>query len=245
MNDEHAGETLVSSGAAAHDVSREVLRLEETLGYRFQTPDWFEQARTHASALDEGGLRSSERLEFLGDAVLDLVVSDLLLEAYPRANEGTLSRYRAGLVDQASLARLATEIGLGEYLRLGRGEERSGGREKRSILADAYEATIGAVFLDGGYTEARRVVARHFEAAIAAAAVHGSRDAKTALQEICQRIHRQTPIYRVVEESGPDHAREFVVAAFLGDVELAQGRGRSKRVAEQEAAGVALAEMSE
>lgn len=221
--------------------THELRRLEDALGYRFRSEELLEQALVHASALDEGGLRCAERLEFLGDAVLDLVVSEQLLQVYPTADEGTLSRYRAGLVNTESFAEMAAKLELGAYLRLGKGEARSGGRQKPTILTDAYEALIGAVFLDGGYEEARRVIRHHFDDVIASVASRASRDAKTELQELLHKRVGDAPSYRVVEESGPAHAREFVVEAVLGDTVLARGHGRSKRAAEQAAARSALA----
>lgn len=228
------------SAAEAKLPVEELHPLETILGYVFRTPEWLERALTHTSAIGEGDLRSAERLEFLGDAVVSLVLSEALLERYPDADEGRLSRYRASLVRGESFATMAESIGLGEHLRLGKGELNSGGRGKRSILADAYEALLGAVFLDGGYAEAKKVVLTHFAADLSAVAVRGPRDAKSELQE---RMHREvgaTPIYRVVEERGPAHAREFVVEAVLGDRVLARGRGPSKRKAAQEAASLAL-----
>ena len=213
---------------------------EQALGYSFRNVERLEQALTHASALDEREPRTSERLEFLGDAVVDLVVSEVLLHTYPERDEGKLSKYRAALVNEASFAEMAQRIGLAEHLRLGKGEEKSGGRQKESILADGFEAVMGAVFLDGGYEAARWVVGRLFANEIEGVADRSTVDPKTSLQELCQRRCRSTPVYRVVHEEGPDHARAFVVEAVLGEVVLATGRGRSKRVAEQAAAYEAL-----
>lgn len=214
--------------------------LEQRLDYHFRDPERLEQALTHASALDGRMLRVSERLEFLGDAVMGLVVSELLLRAYPRHDEGRLSKYRAALVNTANFATVAQSVGLDEHLRLGKGEEKTGGRRKESILADAFEAVMGAIFLDGGYEAVRRVIAVHFSDQVDAVAARGTTDAKTELQELCQDAYRETPVYRVIAEEGPDHAREFVVEAVLGENVLAQGRGRSKRAAEQAAALAAL-----
>jgi len=216
--------------------------LEERLGHRFTDRSWLQRALTHSSAIDAGGPRLSERLEFLGDAVLDLAVSEMLLQEYPVADEGKLSRYRASLVNEDSFATMAESLGLGSHLNLSKGEERSGGRRKPSILADAYEATLGAVFLDGGYAAASHVVRIHFAELIADVESRRTIDAKTALQERCQQARRTTPFYRVIEEAGPDHAREFVVEVVLDTTVLASGRGRSKRAAEQAAARAVLAD---
>lgn len=225
---------------APSPVPGELHPLEAILGYVFRAPEWLERALTHTSAIGEGDLRSAQRLEFLGDAVVSLVLSEALVQRYPDIDEGRLSRYRASLVRGESFAAMAESIGLGAHLRLGKGELNSGGRSKRSILADAYEALLGAVFLDGGYAEAQKVVLAHFAADLESVAERGRRDAKTELQE---RLHREvgaTPVYRVVEECGPAHAREFVVEVVLGDRVLARGRGPSKRAAAQEAASLAL-----
>lgn len=210
--------------------------LEQRLGYVFRDPHNLIAALTHSSAGNVSHPRVSERLEFLGDAVLGLVLSDLLLEHYPAHNEGQLSKFRAALVSTTSFAAKARELRLNEHVTLGKGEEKTGGREKASILAAMYESVMGAIFIEGGYGRVREVVAQHFGEAITEVAVLESTDPKTELQELCQQLYRITPVYRVVEEVGPDHARRFVVDVLLGETVLARGEGGSKRSAEQDAA---------
>jgi len=214
--------------------------LEDRLGYHFQDPANLNAALTHSSAAEIAGPRPSERLEFLGDAVLGLVFSDLLIARYPECDEGRLSRYRAALVRTSSFAAKARELRLNECLTLGRGEERTGGREKSSILAAVYEAVMGAIFAESGYEQVKLAVSRHFGEAIDRVGQLATIDSKTELQECLQRTHRTTPAYRVVREEGPDHARWFVVEVLLGEVVLASGEGVSKRRAEQAAALLAL-----
>lgn len=214
--------------------------LEERLGYQFRDPDNLVAALTHASAAEGALPRASERLEFLGDAVLGLVFSELLIGCYPECDEGRLSKFRAALVRTSSFAAKARELGLNRCLMLGRGEERTGGREKPSILAAAYEAVIGAVFVESGYDAVKHIVLRHFGDALARVGDLATIDPKTELQERCQQIHRLVPAYHVVRQEGPDHARWFVVEVLLGEAVLARGEGASKRNAEQDAARHAL-----
>jgi ribonuclease-3 len=214
--------------------------LEDRLGYEFRDRSLLDAALTHASAMPPGIVRAGERLEFLGDAVLALVTADLLLKAFAGANEGELSKRRAQLVRTSTLAAKARELGLDEEIRLGRGEDRSGGREKASILAACYEALIGAVFLDGGLGHAHAVVARHFAPEIAGSGrALASQDWKTLLQERTQAAARVVPEYRVIEEKGPAHARQFTAEVYVAGKYLARGEGRSKRAAEQQAAKTA------
>jgi len=213
--------------------------VEARIGYRFRDPKHLIAALTHSSAIDATRPRVIERLEFLGDAVLGLVFSDLLIRAYPLCNEGRLSKFRASLVSTVSFAAKARELGLDKSLTLGKGEEKTGGRGKSSILAAVYEAVIGAIFLDSDYQHTRDLVARHFDEAIQR--VEGQvTDPKTELQELCQHINRTPPVYRLAEQTGPDHARHFVVDVLVGDAVLARGEGTSKRSAEQAAARRAL-----
>jgi len=211
--------------------------LETTLDHRFANPDHLAVSLTHRSA-GEGS--NNEKLEFLGDAVLSLAMSDLLMARFPEAREGDLSKIRASLVNAEVLARKARELGLGRWLRLGKGEERSGGREKLSILAAAYEAVLGAVYLDAGYETARDTVEAHFAADLGEHQTVGLRDYKTELQELTQRLFRETPAYTLVEESGPDHEKRFVSEIAIGGCPLGRGVGRSKKTAEQAAAMEAL-----
>jgi len=214
--------------------------LAERVGYRFEDPALLALALVHRSALARAG-ENNEKLEFLGDAVLDLAVSDLLMERFPRAAEGELSKRRAALVNARALAAKAAAVELGAELRLGKGEEKSGGRKKPSILAAAYEAVIGAVYLDGGFTAARALVARHFEAELRGDSRDSPIDHKSRLQETTQRLFRETPVYGLVDASGPDHDRAFVVELRIGGEIYGRGEGKSKKEAEQQAALQGLA----
>lgn len=221
--------------------------LEEALGYRFRNQDLLIEALTHRSCGNEARgepVRDNERLEFFGDAVLDFVLSRMLLERFPASREGELSRLRATLVDEVQLASRARAIGLGEHLRLGRGEERSGGRGKQSLLADAYEALLAAVYLDGGVEPVERLIADHFGTPLAAATPSSpGKDFKSELQELTQATVGTFPTYRLATTTGPDHARSFTIRVFLGDVCRGEGSGRSKKEAEQAAARAALASL--
>ncbi len=223
---------------------RETLRdLEEDIGYLFENPDLLDLALTHKSyANEEGrGAGDNERLEFLGDAVLELAVSSLLYEVRPPLSEGEMSKVRAFLVKEDSLARVAAGFDLGRYLLLGRGEDRTGGRDKPSILASAFEAVVAAISLDGGYDLAYRFVEGIFQSVLAEAGSDAlDRDYKTRLQEYCQGRYGKAPVYRLVGESGPDHDKTFEVEIVLGNRHLGRGRGRSKKEAEQRAAQDAL-----
>ena len=219
--------------------------LEESLGHRFGRPDLLRQALTHSSAAHEAGdpLASNERLELLGDAVLGFLVTESLLRAGPQADEGVLSRWRASLIGAGHLSEVGARLELGRFLRLGKGEQRSGGREKASILADACEAVLGALYLDGGLTVVARFVARHWDAAIRRC-VHGEPaeaiDPKSALQERLQARGAALPVYRLLDASGPDHQRRFRVEVSDTACVLGTGAGSSKQAAEQEAARQAL-----
>jgi ribonuclease III len=214
----------------------------EALGYRFRDPDLLAEALTHRSFRNERphlAPRDNERLEFLGDAVIDLVASLLLFETHPGAPEGELTRRRADLVCEPALTEMAREVAIGPALRLGRGEEASGGRHKPRLLASALEACMGAVYLDGGY-EAALVTGKHLLAVHLHAPTPGANDHKSRLQEVTQGMGRGTPAYRLVRTEGPDHDRRFHVAIHLGDDLLAEAEGRSKLEAEQAAARQAL-----
>lgn len=215
--------------------------LEAALGHRFARPEHLELAVTHSSS---GEPVNNETLEFLGDAVLALAVSDLLMGRFPGAREGELSKMRAALVNEDVLARKARQLDLGRWLCLGRGEEKSGGRDKPSILASAYEAVLGAIYLDAGYEPARAVVEAHFESDVSERTTVASRDYKTQLQELTQRLFRETPSYTLVQESGPDHEKRFVSEILIGGVTRGRGIGRSKKTAEQAAAMEALAHLA-
>ena len=215
--------------------------LEERIGYRFNDPALLEQALTHISALTGARNRagSYQRLEFLGDHVLGLVVSDMLFRAFPKADEGELSRRLADLVRKEACAEVARAIDLGAAIRLGASETNAGGRARTAILADVCEALIGAVFLDGGYPAAAALIERLWEARMRAPA-RPLRDSKTVLQEWAQARGLPTPAYREVERQGPDHDPEFRVTVELPDRAPAEGLGRSKRAAEQAAAAAML-----
>lgn len=218
--------------------------LESAIDYRFTNRSLLDEALTHRSFLneaDEKGAKDNERLEFFGDAVIDFFLSHLLLERFPASREGELTRIRASLVGEENLGNLARRIGLGRYLRLGRGEDKSGGRGKRSILADAYEALIAAVYLDGGALPVRRLVESHFAPLLEGGpAVSISRDSKTEFQELAQALRGTVPRYVHGEPSGPDHERIFTVAVFVGEECLGKGTGKTKKEAEQAAARAGL-----
>jgi ribonuclease III len=213
--------------------------LEEKLGYRFRDRSLLEEALTHRTFVNEAGGKDNQRLEFFGDAVLDFLLSDMLLVRFPSSREGELTRIRAALVDEASLATIAAGLELGSCLRLGRGEEKGGGREKRSLLADAFEALLAALYLDGGIDAARRVVSHHFKPLLNSAEVLAGRDFKTDLQERARLARGQLPRYQLKEATGPDHDRRFTVQIFLGDQLMGEGAGKSKKEAEQAAARAA------
>ena len=220
--------------------------LEEKLGYVFQDRSLLENALTHSSCANEsrGKLQSNERLEFLGDSILGMVVADHLYRNHPDLPEGELTRTRAALVCEESLVEVAAELDLGEYLRLGKGEEAGGGRHRPSIQADAVEAVLAAVYLDGGIGSARKIITRY----ILCREVEGlnsSRDYKTALQELVQRESGQVLKYRLTGEEGPDHDKRFFVEVDLNGAPLGSGKGHSKKEAEQMAAKAAIAKLSQ
>ena len=215
--------------------------LEEKLGYSFQNRALLENALTHSSCANEsrGKLQSNERLEFLGDSILGMVVADHLYRNHPDLPEGVLTRTRAALVCEDSLVLVAEELGLGEYLRLGKGEETGGGRNRPSIRADAVEAVLAAVYLDGGIGSARKIIQKYILSR-EVAGLTKPRDYKTALQELVQRESGQVLAYRLVGEEGPDHNKRFFVEVTLNGSGVGQGSGRSKKEAEQMAAKAAI-----
>jgi len=221
---------------------RDWRELEKVLRVKLRQPELLRTALVHRSYVNEvKGEEDNERLEFLGDAVLNLVVSQHLMELFPGRREGELSQMRAALVRWDTLAAVAERLKLGEYLFLGRGEEQSGGRSRPSNLAGALEAVIGAVFLDRGLRTARRLVLRILRPEVARIrAGEPVIDSKSELQRITQARWRQVPRYRLVREEGPDHARMFTVEVLLGDKVLGQGSGASKKQAELDAARKAL-----
>jgi ribonuclease-3 len=221
---------------------RQFEALQRELGYRFNDPSLLVRAVTHVSSQRNKSGAHNEVLEFLGDAVLDLAISDLLMHRFPDKSEGDLSRMRAGLVNSAALAEKANGLKLGSLLFLGKGEERSGGRGKASILAGAFEALLGAVYQDGGYEPARRLVERFFATDVQVKQL-GQQDYKTRLQEISQMLFREPPVYRIISESGPDHEKRFVTEIAVGGKVLGKGEGKSKKQSEQEAAMKALTQL--
>lgn len=227
----------------AHDNVEKWRELEALIGYAFRDQALLVSAMTHSSYANEcqAVARSdNERLEFLGDAVLDLVVSEYLLTSQPVLNEGGLTRLRAEVVALPSLAELAKSLGLGTFLLLGKGEERSGGRDKASLLADALEALFGAVFLDGGYAAAREVILPLYAPLLNLAESDEGQDYKSRLQEFLQASQRSLPEYRLVGTRGPDHERSYRVEVLLDEQVRGDGEGRSKKAAEQAAAKAAL-----
>jgi ribonuclease-3 len=227
----------------------EIAELESILGHQFRDPRWLRQALMHSSRIPERSAddpaESNEKLEFLGDAVLELVVSEELVREFPDWSEGQLSKSRARLVNAAAISLSAQRLGLGKYLRLGRGEEKTGGRTKPALLADAYEALIAAIYLDGGFEAARAFVRRSLvEGAIRYEAERlGHTDHKSALQEFLQSRGLTPGTYHVISESGPDHQKTFRVEVRIAGQVTAIGSGRTKKEAEQSAAVAALIQL--
>lgn len=221
--------------------------LQRTLGISFNDPSLLEQALVHSSYINENPtftLASNERLEFLGDAVLGLVVAEELYQHLPQLSEGEMTKLRSSLVCGDSLFRMAKAISLGDYLYLGKGEEASGGRRKAANLAGALEAVIAAICLDHGLAAAREFVLKWVEPELNKVLTQGAEtDYKSQLQELIQARHQQTPTYKVVEVAGPDHDRTFTVEVRVGDIVLGRGTGTSKKAAEAEAARFALAQL--
>jgi ribonuclease-3 len=222
--------------------------LERIIGYRFRDRGLLEHALTHSSRVHEdasGGVIDNESLEFLGDSILGFVVADMLFREFPQHNEGQKSKLKASIVSASSLARLGERIGLGEHLILGRGEEKTGGRWKRALIADCYEALIAAIYLDGGIEAARTFIERQFASLIEEAKRTGAHaafteDYKSALQEWLQSHDRGLPVYRLVAEAGPAHKRQFAVEVLVSGEPVARAEGRSKKEAAQAAAKAAL-----
>ena len=217
---------------------RPVSELQQQIAYTFRDPRLLERALTHKSYANENRLSEhNERMEFLGDAVLNLVVSELLMSALPGSSEGDLSRLRAAVVSESSLASVARTLGLGGYLLLGRGEEQTGGRDKDSLLADSLEALVASVYIDSGIGPAAAFIARTFEEAIRnVLTTGGMANYKTALKELSQERLKTLPEYRILTESGPDHRKEFTVELTVRGEVYGRGTGKSKKDAEQKAA---------
>ncbi|WP_457608682.1 ribonuclease III [Nitratifractor sp.] len=212
--------------------------LEERLGYTFKDPKLITEALTHKSYKKP---YNNERLEFLGDAVLDLIVGEFLFHKFPDSDEGVLSKIRASLVNESGFATLARAIDLGRYIYLSPAEENNAGREKPSLLSNAFEAVIGAIYLEAGLETSREIVVRLLNETYPVIDLDTlCKDYKTALQELTQATHGVTPDYRLIGSSGPDHRKEFEVAVLLDDRTIATARGRSKKSAQQKAAEIAL-----
>ena len=218
--------------------------LQEVIGFPFEDHPLLREALVHRSYLNENPTfpsRDNQRLEFLGDALLDFVAGDYLYRRYPKMREGELTSLRAALVKEETLARFAQILDLGRYLYLGRGEEESGGRERPSLLADAFEALVGALYLDGGLTTAERFILRFLEPETERIVAQGElRDYKSLFQEEAQRRLQATPLYRTIDERGPDHNKVFTVEVLIEEKVYGRGEGTSKQAAEQEAARQAL-----
>lgn len=218
--------------------------LELRLKYKFQKPEMLERALTHRSFANEMKLpvEHNEKLEFLGDAVLDLILGEYLLELFPLDNEGALSKKRASLVNEETLAKLAVCLDLPKHLHLGKGEMITNGAQKPRLLASAFEAIAGAIFLDGGYISAKEFVRREFVIALQGIDPNQDfvSDYKTRLQEYVQKQLRTTPTYELLTEEGPSHDRKFTILLKIKDEVISQGTGRSKKIAEQVAAKIAI-----
>ena len=227
-------------------IGKDVLELQEALGYHFKDLSYLEQAMTHSSYTNEQrtrGIRaeSNERLEFLGDAVLQLVISEHLFENYKKHREGALTKLRQGLVCEATLARIASKLSLGDYLIIGNGEETVGGREKAKILADAAEALFAAVYLDSSDTgEYRKVILELFEGELASAQSGGRADYKTMLQQLVEQDGTSVLEYKTVSEDGPEHQKTFTVIELVNNNEVGRGVAKKVQAAQMEAAQMAL-----
>ena len=236
---EHVGGGLVVP------LHQQFASLEARIGYRFRDRGMLEHALTHKSKAHEdpsGGVVDNESLEFLGDAVLGLVIADALFRTFPKYSEGQKSKIKANLVSTTSLAEAAEGLGLGNHMILGRGEEKTGGRQKQALLADTCEAIIAAIYLDGGFEPARQFILRELGPGLedARRPHYFGRDHKSRLQERLQQGGRSLPVYRVAGEIGPDHRKLFHVEIIVDGESLAQGTGRTKKDAEQDAAKAAM-----
>ena len=227
----------------AKDRREELAPLQKSLGYDFKDIKLLNKALTHKSYVNETGenLKHNERFEFLGDSVLDLVVSDYMVRTYTDHKEGTLSKIRAAVVNESCLAKLARELDLGTFLLLGRGEEMSGGRNKASLLANAFEAMAGAIYFDSDLENAAKVILPRLKGDINKfAETRVTRDYKSDLQEYTQNKMSCIPSYKVIREIGPDHEKQFEIVVYIKEVNKGKGIGRSKKEAEQAAAKMAL-----
>ncbi len=219
--------------------------IEKSLGYQFKNKRQLNKALTHKSFQNEGGDKkggNNERLEFLGDAILDFVISDLLMKSFPRDPEGSLSKKRASLVNEDHLSQMAKDMGIPDELRLGKGETKTGGNNNPRLLASALEAIIGAIYQDSNIKKTYEIVSNMFEQSLVdiGSSPDYASDYKTRLQERVQKSLHKTPVYELIEETGPDHEKSFLVSVSVDGKVLAQGKGRSKKNAEQNAARKAM-----
>jgi ribonuclease-3 len=218
--------------------------LEKKLKIKFQNPQLLKEALIHRSYLNEAqekGLRSNERLEFLGDAILSFVVSEWLFKKFHNYSEGQLTNLRSNLIKTESLTKIAKKFDLGNFLFLSRGEKEEGGESNPVLLANAFEAVLGAIFLDKGIEKVKKFVREHFKNLLTTLILKGEfKDFKSLLQEKVQAKRKITPFYRVIKETGPNHAKTFTVGVFIGKKLIAQGVGKSKQAAEEKAAKIAL-----
>ena len=230
------------------DTTHNLESLQDNLGYKFKSLDLLETSITHKSYINESPLneiRHYERLEFLGDAVLGLIISDFLMNKFPEYSEGELSKLKGFIVSKSFIFKIAQNLELGNFLKLGRGEANSGGRRKRSILADSFEALLAAIYLDGGFDKAYNFIRRHMEKEIIDLANNTCiPDYKSILQEHTQAVFGCIPTYKLLSEKGENHNPEFEVCIYVKEKFYGQGKGRSKREAEQEAAYNALLVMN-
>ncbi len=221
--------------------------LEKNLGYSFDNREFLEHALRHSSFVNElpdKDTEDNERLEFLGDSVLSLIISHLLIDRFPELNEGDLSKIRSNLVNEYQLAEIAKKINLGKFIRLGKGEMQSGGQEKSSILADTVEALLAATYLDGGFPRAFEVVRLHFSGLFDGLAIpEENQDFKSRIQEFVQAYSKSQPAYSIINETGPDHDKIFEVELVVGSI-TTRGAGKSKKAAEQAAAQNALKQLN-
>ena len=219
--------------------------LQKKLNYSFSDKELIATALTHSSYANEHRCQSNERLEFVGDSVLGMVVAMHLYRTFPNLPEGKMTRMRAELVCEQSLWEVADKLGFGAYLRLGKGEALTGGRERHSILADCVEAVIAALYMDGGFEVAKKFVDDHILSKLESLGTTPVGDYKTRLQELVQRFHGQSLSYELLGESGPDHMKVFCAAVYLNGEMIGQGEGRTKKEAEQNAASRALEELKD
>ena len=222
-----------------------ISQFADMIGYHFNDPAYLQKALTHRSYHNENPKKSvghNERLEFLGDAVLDLVISEKIFSLFPDLEEGQLSKIRAGLVNESGLCRIAKKMNLGQHMMLGKGEEQTHGNEKPRLLSSTLEALIGAIYLDGGMEPVKVFLFKYFEGEFKSDISPDSKlgDHKTQLQELTQKYFKKIPKYKLLSEDGPDHAKVFSVSVSLNGKELGVGKGKTKKVAEQVAAAKAI-----